>query len=236
MSENVSNFIKKVIVKTVRSHKDEINFVLHSSNGWEKWFQTALATELIRNGAKEVQIEEGKDFDKNKKNTIERIDKNYKKGYIDIVFRMKKALKERFVAVELKQGNSQKKIQQVYEDMIKIRALRGSNWRYRAVCFVLLYHEKQRNNKFDKLMNELNKTVTEENLDPCVEIDFKKYSSVPEAHGLRCFILTWNAGTLQRKMTNKNYCDWFDTIQPVFNAYDINGIAKGRPKIKITPD
>lgn len=120
--------------------------------------------------------------------------------------------------------------------MIKIRALLGSNWQYRTVCFVFLYHEKQRISKFDNLMKELNKTVTEKNLDPCVEIDFKQYSSVPEAHGLRCFILTWNAGTLQRKMTNKNYCGWFDIIQPVFDAYDINGIAKGRSKIKITQD
>ena len=236
MSVNASGFLKETIIKTVRKHKDEISFVLHGSNGWEKWFQVALAAELKCNGAKDVEIEKVNDFNLNKKNTNTRVDKHYKRAYIDIVFRMKDTIKGRLVAVEIKQGNSPKNIQQVYEDIIKIRALRGHKWPYRAVCFVFLYHEKQRINKFAKLMEDLNQTITEKDLEPCIKIDFKKYTSIPEAHGLHCFIITWNAGTLQNKMTNKNYCRWFNEIHPIFNSYDISGVAKGRSKIRIIPD
>ena len=113
MSVNASGFLKETIIKTVRKHKDEISFVLHGSNGWEKWFQVALAAELKCNGAKDVEIEKVNDFNLNKKNTNTRVDKHYKRAYIDIVFRMKDTIKGRLVAVEIKQGNSPKNIQQV---------------------------------------------------------------------------------------------------------------------------
>lgn len=233
---NITKFLSSVIKKTVRKNKNELDFLLQRRNRWEKWFQVELATELVRNDAQDVWLEYDNRLDSRKKNTNFRTEHNFTTAHVDLIFRMKDSTKGKFIGVELKQGNSCEKIQEVFEDIIKIRAIKKSKWPYRSLNFVLLYPETQRSSKYQRLLEDLARKLKEEEFEPCVDIDFKEYSSIEEAHGLHCFILTWDAGCLQKNMTFDRFHQWFKVIQPVFEEHGITGIAKGKPKVKNIAD
>lgn len=236
VKSEITKFLATVIKKTVRKNRDELDFLLKCSNRWEKWFQVELATELIRNNARDVKLEFMSPLDTRKKNTNFRSEHNFTTAHLDITFRMKDATKGKYVGVELKQGNSSKDIQEVFKDIIKIRAIQKSQWPYRSLNFVFLYSEGKRSSKYDRLIKALDKKLKEEEYDPCVDIDFKKYSSMENAHGLHCFILTWDAGSLQKNMSFERFHKWFKIVQPVFKEFGIKDIAKGRTKTKTNPD
>lgn len=236
VQSDITKFLSSVIKKTVRKNKNELDFLMKRPNRWEKWFQVELATELVRNDAQDVWLEYDNRLDSRKKNTNFRTEHNFTTAHIDLIFRMKDSTKGKFIGVELKQGNSCEKIQDVFEDIIKIRAIQKSKWPYRSLNFVLLYPETQRSSKYHRLLEALAKKLKEEEYEPCVDIDFKEYSSMEEAHGLHCFILTWDAGCLQKNMTFDRFHRWFKVIQPVFEKHGITGIAKGKPKVKIIAD
>lgn len=232
----VTKFLSSIVKKTVRKNKDELDFLLQHPNRWEKWFQVELATELVRNEARDVWLEYDSPLDSRKKNTNFRTEHNFTTAHLDLIFRMKDTTKGKFIGVELKQGNSCKEIQEVFKDIIKIRAIQKSKWPYRSLNFIFLYPEGERSSKYNRLMEALAKKLKEEEYEPCVDIDFKEYSSLEEVHGLHCFILTWDAGSLQKNMTFDRFHQWFKVIQPVFKEFGITGIAKGRSKVKIVPD
>lgn len=232
----IAKFLVTVIKKTVRKNKDELEFLLKGSNRWEKWFQVEFASELIQNDARDVKLEYMSPLDGRKKITNFRAEHNFTTAHLDITFRMKDFTKGKYVGVELKQGNSSKDIQEVFKDIVKIRAIQKSQWPYRSLNFVFLYPEGKRSSKYDRLIETLDKKLKEEEYAPCIDIDFKKYSSMEIAHGLHCFILTWDAGRLQRNMTFEQFHKWLQVVQPVFEEFGVKDVAKGRAKIKTYTD
>lgn len=83
-------FLKNKLKEAVRSNLGKFKIILSEKNHWEKWFQIELAFKLAQSDLNEVCLERKIEFNKNKSNTKDRVDNDFKSGSVDIAYRPKK--------------------------------------------------------------------------------------------------------------------------------------------------
>lgn len=125
------------------------------------------------------------------------------------------------IGIELKQSRSVQGLKRMLEDIVKIRALRGSDWPFRELYFVLFYYEDLINRwKYGALLNDLlnNEKIGSEILE------------FPNQDKLRCLIVYWESGPHQTQMAIDSYLNWYTEIEHLMEKYELTNIAKGRAK------
>lgn len=217
-----AQYVFDAINETVSRNQEQLHLLGEAKNHWEKWFQVELATTLSRMEAKDIALEYSEcGFDSRKKNTPNRTESEYKTAQIDIVFRRKLESKGKLVGIELKQTRSVQGIKSMLSDMVKINALKGSDWPFRELYFVLLCYEDDRERrKYGDLLTEL---TNHEQLTSALF----SFESVPQ---LQCLVVYWEPGNTIENMSIESYKKWYAEIDTLIKKYELTSIAKGKTK------
>mgnify|MGYP005974502115 CR=1 FL=1 len=219
-----STFIFNLIRETIALNQEQLKFLNARNNHWEKWFQVELGTSLERLEAQDISLENNTcRFDTRKKNTAFRIENAFKTAQIDLVFRRKRETKGKYIGIELKQTDSIQGLKSVFADMVKINALRGSDWPFRELYFVLFYYDDGREHtKYDNLYNDLLQSEK-------ISSEVLTFDSAPD---LKCLVLYWDSGVLTEKMSITSFKKWFVEIDILMKKYGLTNIAKGKSRTK----
>lgn len=207
-----TQFIIDLLKTTVHENQKQICFLSRQANHWEKWLQVEIGTRLLELGAQEVCLEAGPYlFDERRKNTVYRINKNYKNTRIDLKCRLKGERKGRTLGFELKQSTNILGIKSLLEDMVKAQAIASSSWEFRSFYFALFYYEELKG-KYKDLQDEL---VNRKDIGG-IHLTFD------QAPNLNCLLVYWDVGANTRKMTSEAYQEWFTKIEELIYRYKVN--------------
>lgn len=206
--------IKKALTKTLKRHKEKFDF-FGNWNGWEKWLQVELAHELNNYG--QATVEEQYIYHKGKKLPVSKLDNS--NAFIDIVFRKNNDSVDFFSAIELTVGRTQKSLRKVLSDLLKIKALKKTEWEFRSV-FVILAFEKNyiRKTKFVKL---------------CESIEEQFSISPIYCSGFTFLVFGWEPHGLKSNMNNYDYTQWLHSLNKIYKQHDV--IAKVSTKNNSSP-
>lgn len=222
MPSKRAQFVLDAIKETVSTNHEELIFLSGYKNHWEKWFQVELGTTLKRKDAKDISLENSScQFDSRKKNTPSRIQNDFKTAQIDLVFRRKLESKGKLIGLELKQTQSLQGMRSMFADIVKISALKRSDWPFRELYFVLFYYDDDSNRrKYDALLNDLQKNET-------IRTETMTFSDIDK---LRCLIVYWESGTSLEKMNIDSFKKWYSEIEDLLKKYELTKLAKGKTK------
>lgn len=222
MATKRAQVIFDMIRETVTVNQEQLTFLAEYKNHWEKWFQVELATTLKRRNARDITIENSAcRFDSRKKNTPSRVQNDFKTAQIDLVFRRKLESKGKFIGIELKQTQSLQGIKSMLADVVKISAIRRSDWPFRELYFVLFYYEDDCvRRKYGELLNDLrnNETILTETM------------SFPGIDKLQCLVVYWESGASLEKMNIDSFKKWYSEIEGLMKKYELTKLAKGKTK------
>ncbi len=222
MPSKRAQFILDSIKETVSTNREELLFLESYKNHWEKWFQVELATTLKRKEAKDISLENSDcRFDSRKKNTPSRVQNDFKTAQIDLVFRRKLESKGKLIGIELKQAQSLQGIRPMLADIVKINALRRSDWPFRELYFVLFYYEDDKvRRKYGELLNDLLKDET----------ILTETMTFPGIDKLQCLIVYWESGSALEKMNIDSFKKWYSKIENLLKKYELTKLAKGKTR------
>lgn len=210
--------VKNAVNSTLKRHKGKFEKFLPGWYGWEKWFQVELAYELSSQG--EAYVEKQCAYDKNKKLPIGKLQNS--NAFIDIIFRKNNDIKDYFSAVELTVGRTRQSLRKVLSDLIKIKAIKNSEWKFRSVFIVLVYDSNyEKNTKFVQLYDKL---IEKYNIKP---IDFC---------GFTFLVFGWEPQGLKANMVNSSYGDWVDGLEKVYKEYGVTPKTSVKKLIKKVKD
>lgn len=202
--------IDDAVKKILEINDNKFETVLNGWYGWEKWFQVELASILKLTG--DVYIEDRFSFNKNKKRT-ERRAKN-SNGFVDIAYRHADNLRDKYVAIEIKIKN----LKGVIADLKKIRAIKNSEWTWRAVFCIYICKSDGCGGKYSKTIERIRDTF---------EVKEQK------AGMFDIFIFGWEPKTDETKyMTYYEYNDWLSGLTKIFEEEGVNVPAKRHKLIK----
>lgn len=222
MPSKRAQFILNSIKETVSTNHEELIFLESYKNHWEKWFQVELATTLKRKEAKDISLENSDcRFDSRKKNTPSRVQNDFKTAQIDLVFRRKLESRGKLIGIELKQAQSLQGIRPMLADIVKINALRRSDWPFRELYFVLFYYEDDKiRRKYGELLNDLliDETILTETM------------TFPGVDKLQCLIVYWESGSALEKMNIDSFQKWYSKIEDLLKKYELTKLAKGKTR------
>lgn len=186
--------------------------MLHAQGryGWEKWLQVELAYRLSALGAPEFEVMYKYD---------QRVSKPKGKAkfsypFIDLQFRAKSHLKDRFTAIEIKVSETEKGLGSLLSDFMKIRAIGSGKWRFRSVIGILAYGRDKgsKNTKFKDLLSALQEKGGAGKLVEGADYNF--------------FVIGWEKG-LTENMTHEAYNEWFKKLRA---TYKEKGVTRKRAR------
>lgn len=155
-NSNVAKFLELALSRLSRK-KEQLELIGQKGNHFEKWFQLELAVSFLKNKSPKVFLEDVKSLDQTKKGPA-KCCKNYN-CQIDITYRRPNELADRYSGLELKEGSSLADIKRSAEDLLKIKAITGSQWDFRDFSFVFIYpvsaEPSRRREEFQEFMEHL---------------------------------------------------------------------------------
>lgn len=218
-------FLKTKLKEAVRSNLGKFKIILPEKNHWEKWFQIELAFKLAQSDLNEVCLERKIEFNKNKSNTKDRVENDFKSGSVDIAYRPKKVRTNCYIGVELKQNKGLNGLKSLLKDIIKLHAAKKSVWDYRALFFVLLCTEDGKNNSRSKNSNLLRDLLA---ITPCCceEIKFSR------THSLQAIIVYWAP---VKSPTFDSFKSWYKPIKDLLEKHELSDkLMLSRKKVNST--
>lgn len=106
-------------------------------------------------------------------------------------------------------------------DIVKINALRRSDWPFRELYFVLFYYEDDKiRRKYGELLNDLliDETILTETM------------TFPGVDKLQCLIVYWESGSALEKMNIDSFQKWYSKIEDLLKKYELTKLAKGKTR------
>lgn len=195
--------VTNAVKKTLKLHKGKFQTFLKGWYGWEKWFQVELAYQLSDEG--EAYVEKQYAYDERKKLPIGKLGNS--NAFVDVIFRKNNDTKGWYSAIELTVGRTKQSLQKVLSDLLKIKAIRNGDWRFRSVFVILAFNNNfEKNTRYAKLFDEI-----KEKFDAKV-IDGGEFSFL---------IFGWEPQNLMNKMNNDNYGAWVDALVKMYGDFDI---------------
>lgn len=203
MSESKIQIINEAVrrVATGTKTKRRLDF-LSGSYGWEKWFQVELAYELSSHG--DALLEAQRAFDGRKQLPDKKV--NNSNAFIDILFRKKNDLKEKYAAIEIKLTCTEQGLRQVLQDLVKVRALLSSVWDFRSVIVIFVHgvNDGRRDGKFIRVKTGI---CAHENVKPIKTEHFE------------FLVFGWEpARDTTVKMSHETYDTWLEHIKAIFKS------------------
>lgn len=197
--------VQKAVKDVAKRNKERMGSFFKDWYGWEKWFQVELACELRKYG--DAFIEDQFSFNKNKKLTPGKVRNS--NGFIDIVYRHDKDLKAPYSAIEIKLDRTEQGLRGVLSDLVKIRAIKNSEWNWRSVIAVFIFKKGggSINSKFSRILEAI-----------CENYGVKTFS-VGEFDFL---VFGWEPINNQtRLMTYSQYKAWLDGLTKLYKQEDV---------------
>lgn len=220
-----AEIVKNLLGKTVNKNCKKFECLAEQGHGWEKWFQMELVACLKESGVDEVFVEKGFIYDSRKLNTVERVENEYKTARIDLSFRSENGDPRSYTGIELKLAKRSNGLKEVLKDIIKLRAIKKSDWRFDSLFFVLMCKNQEifRESKYDKILADLR------SIRPsiCYRVNFNR------TPGFYAIVIYWDsewAGDLGRV---ESYNAWCQKVLRAFEGHDsFSGMVTSNRKIK----